>query len=216
VHGFAGSGRLTWADNGWLDLLADDGRDARTIDLLGHGEAPKPHDPAAYAALADHLAAELPDEQVDAIGFSLGGQTLLRVAAGAPDRFRRLVVAGVGDDVFGPPDPEPVAQLLEAGSGLPDEPFLRHLLDLASSPGADREALAACMRRPRRPLTDDELGALDRPVLVVLGERDHAAPADRLVEALPDAELVVLRGVDHSGTPRAMAFLDAALRFVAA
>ncbi len=138
------------------------------------------------------------------------------MAAAAPARFRRLVVAGVGDDVFDPPDSEPVARLLESGGDLPDEPFVRHLVDLASAPDADREALVACLRRPRTPMTEQELAGVTVPVLVVLGDRDHAGPADRLVAALPDVELAVLRRVDHSGTPRAMAFLDAALRFVAA
>lgn len=214
VHGFAGSGRVTWGDAGWLDLLADEGREARTVDLLGHGEAPKPHAPEAYAGLADHLASELPPGPLDAIGFSLGAQTLLRAAIADPSRFRRLVLAGVGDDVFAPPDAESVAALLESGGELPDSAFVRHLVDLASTAGADRAALVACLRRPRQPLRDDDLRAVTVPTLVVLGDRDHVAPADRLVAALPDARLQVLRGVDHTRTPGAMGFVDAALRFV--
>ena len=50
VHGFATSSARTWGDNGWLDLLADGGRTTLPIDLLGHGTADKPHDPAAYDA----------------------------------------------------------------------------------------------------------------------------------------------------------------------
>jgi hypothetical protein len=51
-------------------------------------------------------------------------------------------------------------------------------------------------------------------VLVVVGERDFAAPADRLVAALPDARCVPLRGVDHfglAGDVRAMAAVTAFL-----
>jgi pimeloyl-ACP methyl ester carboxylesterase len=205
AHGFAGSGRTTWADAGWIDLLADEGRSATAVDLLGHGEAPSPHDPAAYARLAEHLEDLLPDEPVDAIGFSLGAQTLLRVAIARPERFRRLVLAGIGDDIFDPPDAESVAQLLEAGGDLPESPFVRHLTDLASQPGVDTKALVACLRRPRQPVTEAELARVTVPTLVVLGERDHVLPPERLVAALPDARLQVLRGVDH----------DAALRFVA-
>ena len=69
------------------------------MDLLGHGEAPSPHDPAAYARLAEHLEDLLPDEPVDAIGFSLGAQTLLRVAIARPERFRRLVLAGAPESL---------------------------------------------------------------------------------------------------------------------
>lgn len=216
VHGFAGSGRATWGEAGWVELLADEGREATAVDLLGHGAAAKPHDPAAYAGLADHLADLLPEGPVDGIGFSLGAQTLLQLAVATPSRFRRLVLAGLGDDQFDPPDAEPVATLLEGGGDLPDSPFVRHLVDLASGPDTDREALIACLRRPRTPLTEAALAAVDLPVLVALGERDHVAPADRLVGALPDARLVVLPGVDHARTPSSMGFLDAALRFVTA
>ncbi len=214
VHGFAGSGRLTWGEAGWLDLLADEGRSVTAVDLLGHGDAPKPHDPAAYGGIVDHLVGQLPDEPVDGIGFSLGAASLLQAAVAGPDRFRRLVLAGIGDDLFAPPDAEPVAALIEAGGELPDSPVVRHMVDLASSPGTDREAFVACLRRPRTPLTEEGLARVALPVLLVLGDRDHVAPADRLLAALPDARLQLLRGVDHARTPSAMGCLDAALGFV--
>jgi hypothetical protein len=51
-------------------------------------------------------------------------------------------------------------------------------------------------------------------VLVVIGDRDFAAPADPLVEALPDARLVTLRNVDHFATPESFGFIDATLEFL--
>ena len=66
----------------------------------------------------------------------------------------------------------------------------------------------------RGPLTPELLAAVDVPVLVVLGERDEAGPAEPLVDALPDAELVVLQGVDHFATPKDFGFIDAALGFI--
>ena len=51
-------------------------------------------------------------------------------------------------------------------------------------------------------------------MLVVIGDRDFAGPADELVEALPDARLVVLRNVDHFATPESFGFIDAALEFL--
>ena len=44
VHGFATSAARTWGDNGWIDLLGDAGRQVIAPDLLGHGDAAKPHD----------------------------------------------------------------------------------------------------------------------------------------------------------------------------
>src|SRR3546814_1599213 len=93
VHGFGTSFELTWVHNGWVDLLADEGRQVIGVDLLGHGQAPKPTDPDAYGDLGERVRDALPDEPVDAIGFSLGAKTLLQVAAADPTRFRSLIVS---------------------------------------------------------------------------------------------------------------------------
>lgn len=214
LHGFAASFDRTWLDNGWVDLLHDVGREVVAIDLPGHGHAAKPHDPAAYEHLEDDVAGRLPAGPLDGVGFSLGARVLLGVAAAHPDRFRRLVVAGVGANLFRSDDPEPIARAIVDGPAESDR-VGQHFAQLARGDGNDPLALAACLRRRSPPLGPSELGAISCPVLVVLGDRDFAGPADPLIEALPDARLVTLRGVDHFATPRAMGFLDAALDFLA-
>jgi pimeloyl-ACP methyl ester carboxylesterase len=218
VHGMATSSARTWGDNGWLDLLADIGRRPVPMDLMGHGDADRPTDPAAYDRLEDDLYERLPDGPVDAIGFSLGARTLLVLAARHPERFHSLVVSGVGENLFREHRPEESEALARAfeGSADPDDPRLRYFAALSESPDQDPAALAALVRRTSRPaLGDDDLARITCPVLVVIGDRDDAGPADPLVERLPDARLVVLRNVDHFATPKAMGFLDAALDFLA-
>ena len=215
LHGFAASADRTWRDNGWVDLLGDLGREVLAVDLLGHGDADKPHDPAAYGELEARVADALPPGPVDAVAFSLGARVLLRLAAEEPTRFRRIVVAGVGDNLFRRDDSEPIARAIAEGPGE-DDRLGQHFALLAEAPGNDPLALAACLRRPSSPLTAEELGRIDRPVLVVLGDRDFAGPADPLLAALPDARLATLRNVDHFATPKAMGFLDAALDFLEA
>src|SRR5687768_10890987 len=95
LHGMATSAARTWGENGWLDLLADAGRPAIALDLLGHGDAAKPHEPEAYEALEQDVVDRLPDGPVDAIGFSLGARTILAIAARHPERFRKIVTGGV-------------------------------------------------------------------------------------------------------------------------
>lgn len=214
VHGFATTSRRTWGETGWVDLLGDAGRTVVTVDLLGHGGSDRPHDPAAYDDLEAHAAAQLPDEPVDAVGFSLGARVLLALASQAPDRFRRLVVAGVGANLFRDDDSSPLAAALVDGAGS-ENPLAHHFRQLAEADGNDVEALAACLRRPNPPaITDELLAGVRIPVLVVLGDADFAGPADPLVDRLPDARLVTLRGVDHFATPRSFAFIDAALDFL--
>jgi pimeloyl-ACP methyl ester carboxylesterase len=215
VHGFATSAARTWGENGWIDLLADAGREVIAPDLLGHGTAAKPHDPAAYDHLEDGVLAVMPDEPVDAIGFSLGARVVLTLAADHPARFHRIVVAGVGANLFSPEGGELVADAV-AGRGDPTNPVVQYFAGLAAHPEADREALAACITRPRPPLDAERLAGVTCPVLVVLGDADFAGPADPLVDALPDAAFTPLRGVDHFATPKDFGFIDAALEVLGA
>jgi pimeloyl-ACP methyl ester carboxylesterase len=217
IHGFAGSTERTWAPAGWLDLLADAGRTVVGIDLLGHGNAEKPHDPLAYAALESDARSQLPEGVCDAVGFSLGARVLLTLAADEPARFRRLVVAGVGTNLFQIERMDDLATLLGADEPGEASPTARYFLAQAQAGDADPKALAAYLQRPSQgPFTAELLASIKLPVLVVLGDEDFAGPADPLVDALPDARLVTLRGVDHFATPKQFAFLDAALDFLAA
>jgi pimeloyl-ACP methyl ester carboxylesterase len=213
LHGFATSAARTWGENGWLDLLADTGRTVIAPDLLGHGTAPKPHDPAAYADLRAGVAEVLPARPVDAIGFSLGARTLLELASERPERFRRLVVSGVGANLFRRDGSDVIARALR-GEGDTANPVARYFAGLAAHPDADPLALAALMEAGGRPITAGDLASVTTPTLVVLGENDFAGPPDPLVEALPDARLVVLPRTDHFATPKSFKFMDAALGFI--
>jgi pimeloyl-ACP methyl ester carboxylesterase len=213
VHGFGTSFELTWVHNGWVDLLGDEGREVIGVDLLGHGQAPKPHDPAAYGDLSQRVVDALPDGPVDAIGFSMGAKTILQVAAGAPERFRSLVVAGVGANLFVRSDHTAVVDAVRTGDDG-GSPTLRYFAGLGDLAGNDREALAACMAGGMGPLAAEQLATITCPVLVVLGDQDFTSPADQLLEALPDARYVELARTDHAKTPKSFAFIDAALAFL--
>ena len=125
------------------------------------------------------MSVALPDEPVDAIGFSLGGQLLLRLAATDPARFRRLVVIGVGANLFRADRTESLAAAFEQGVE-PDDIGARVFVSVAAQAGNDPLAMAACLRRPARPFTPEELSGVKCPVLVILGDRDFAGPAEPL------------------------------------
>lgn len=187
------------------------------VDLLGHGEAPKPHDPAAYSDLTERVADALPDEPVDAIGFSLGALTLLRLAIRRPNFARRLVLGGIGRNVFETDDEQRRRMIAGIeGSADDDDVAARAFAGYAHAPGNDPVALAAVLRAGGRPLAPGDLTAVTCQTLVVIGEHDFAGPGDPLAAALPNADLKVLRKVDHFATPESFAFIDAALDFVGA
>jgi pimeloyl-ACP methyl ester carboxylesterase len=215
VHGFATTSARTWGENGWLDLLRDVGRDPLPIDLLGHGTAERPHDPAAYAAMESLVADQLPAEPVDGIGFSLGARVLLTIATEHPERFERLVLTGVGANLLRTEGSDVILRAIE-GEGDSTNPVVQYFSGLAQHPDADRDALAACLRSPRPVLTPELLANVQVPVLVIIGDKDFAGPGEPLVEALPQAELVTLRNVDHFATPKDFGCIDAALDFLGA
>jgi pimeloyl-ACP methyl ester carboxylesterase len=213
LHGFATSSARTWWENGWLDLLSDAGRETVPIDILGHGKAEKPHDPAAYADLEGYVAERLPEGRVDAVGFSLGARLLLGVAIARPERFRRIVTLGVGRNLFERSGSDVVAEAIKAGDA-PDNPAADYFARLAAHPENDREALIACLQAPMRLLTAEDLSRVTASVLVCIGERDFCGPGDPLVEALPYSSLVVLPRTDHFSTPKDFMAMDAALKFL--
>jgi pimeloyl-ACP methyl ester carboxylesterase len=213
VHGFATSAARTWAEPGWIDLLHDANRSVIAVDLLGHGDAPKPHDPAAYDQMEEHVLAQLPPEPVDAISFSMGARITLTLASRHPERFGRIVVAGVGENLFRDEGGGRISDAIES-TETPENQIARHFKELAEAPGNDPVALAACMRRQYPALDEAQLARVTMPVLVVLGDQDFVGPADRLLAALPDARLVTLKKMDHFGTPKDFTFIDEALGFI--
>jgi pimeloyl-ACP methyl ester carboxylesterase len=218
LHGFGTSAARTWRDNGWIDLLTDAGREVIAPDLLGHGGQAKSHDPDDYAEVEaaalsalDHLPA---GTQVDAIGFSMGARTILAIASQQPERFSRIIVSGVGANLFRDDDRSFLPEAIVADT-VPENPAAAYFHQMARTPGNDPNALAAFLRRPKSwPITDDGLARITAPVLVVLGDSDFAGPADPLMERLPHATLVTLARTDHFATPKNFQFLDAALDFL--
>ena len=220
VHGWGGSFRDTWQKPGINALLEDIGRIPVGLDLLGHGEQDKPHDPDAYTELPSWLLAHLPDNPVvDAVGFSLGALTILRALVAAPQRCGKVVLAGIGDGVFTKSSPDAHKRIVDAleGRAPEDDTFARMFAHYGNTPGNDLLALTAIMKRPAsEPVTEEQLSAITNEILIVIGDADFAGPATRLAAAFPNAKLTVLRNTDHFATPESFSFIDAILEFLAA
>jgi pimeloyl-ACP methyl ester carboxylesterase len=214
LHGFGSSFDHNWRQTGWVDILADFGITVPAIDLPGHGLALAPTDPAGYADVDEDIRRALPAEGLIAgVGFSAGAELLLRLACAEPERFDRIVLLGLGDNVFESGDPAALVAALES-SEEPVDVRARLFRRLAQSAGNNPNALSAFLRRPHHSITEEDLARLQCPVLVVLGDRDWVGPADRLMAALTSATLVTLSGVDHFATPSDFGAIDATIRFL--
>jgi pimeloyl-ACP methyl ester carboxylesterase len=214
LHGFGSSFDHNWRQTGWVDILVDFGVTVPVIDLPGHGSSAPLTDPEDYADADEEIRRVLPANGLIAgVGFSAGAEVLLRLAVAEPERFERIVLLGLGNNVFESGDPTALVAALES-SEEPEDVRARLFRRLAQSAGNDPRALSAFLRRPRQPVTEEELSRVECPVLVVLGDRDTVRSADRLVAALPSASLITLAGVDHFATPSDFGAIDATVKFL--
>ncbi len=216
VHGFATSRAENWRRLGWLSAFERKGYRAVALDLRGHGESDKPHEPAAYGrdqmagdivALIDHL--EL--RRVDLLGYSMGAHLSLAVALDAPSRVNNLILGGVGGRMLsGEPVSRTTMTMAEAlttdDPASITDPTLRGFRQFAENQGEDRLALAACSQGRGAPASGDDLWTLGVPTLVVAGSRDELAGDPQvLADAIPGARAVTLPACDHfSAIPHAL------------
>ena len=218
LHGCGGSARATFDSTGWLAAIATCGRQAIAPDLPGHGRGDVSHDPAHYADLAGLLARSLPAGPFDAVGFSLGGKLVLELALRYPARVRRLVLGGIGDNVFAPEGiaATAAAALEDPGSAAAQHPAVRAMLRHWEPDRNDALAVAAVLRRPANPVfTRERLHALTAPVLIINGADDPVAQhGDELLSGLANAHREILPGVDHFNLPRQPEFRSLAFTFL--
>lgn len=208
VHGFATNRDENWRRLGWLAALERKGYRAVALDLRGHGESDKPHDPAAYGrdqmagdivGLIDHL--EL--GRIDLLGYSMGAHLSLAVALDAPGRVNNLVLGGVGERLLtGEPLSETPMTMAEAllaeDPAAITDPILRGFRQFAENQGEDRLALAACSHGRGGVASTDDLWNLAVPTLVVAGSLDElAGDPQALADAIPGAKAVTLPACDH-------------------
>jgi 3-oxoadipate enol-lactonase len=150
--------------------------------------------------------------RVSLCGLSLGGATAMWVAANAPERIDRLVLACTSAR-FGEPGPwleraavvrdqglEPIADGIVARWFTPaarPEVVARFRQMLVDTP---RDDYAACCEALARWDFRDRLGDIRTPTLVLAGAEDPSTPLDHaelLAREIPEAKLVVLSAAAH-------------------
>ena len=224
IHGFGANRNITWSNTNWYQTILRAEHKLVAIDCRGHGESDKPHDPEDYEEgrmamdiIAVLAALEIPE--VDVMGYSMGAQLALRLMHDAPGRVRRAVLGGIGERYFHPSKEraEIIAKALTArdASKITD-PVAREFRTFCERAGDDLQAMAACIRRPGRVFTPEELHALPQKVLVVCGEQDDwAGSPEALARAFADGQALVVPKKNHHSTVGDRAYKDAVVAFLA-
>lgn len=220
LHGWACDGSW-WTESGYM---ADLQRDYRVInvDLRGHGDSDKPHEPSAYRAevLVGDVLAVADAEGADRFaiwGLSYGGWIGWMTASQAPDRVAALIVTGQSD-----PRPrtfdEDWKEFDESWLGAIRRDGMQGLVDLGRE--IDGEAAArefpswaqavtlrsdpqAMLAMQSRELIGEGIATLEGfpvPVLLIAGElEDDDDEAAVIAGMLPNGESLRLPGLGHGG-----------------
>ena len=185
--------------------------------------------PLTVSAMADDIVAiirALGLKQVDLLGFSLGGFVAQEIALSAPDLVRKLVLAGTGPaggvgiekvgavswplivkGILTFKDPKTYLFFTSTPNGRrAARTFLARLKerkadrDKAVTPRVFLRQLKAITAWGKQP--PQNLGAIDKPVLVANGDHDIMVPSENsqdMARRIPGADLVLYSDAGHGG-----------------
>ncbi len=195
------------------------GHRAVLIDSRGHGRSTRDARPFVYELMASDVLAVMDAlhlERVGLVGWSDGATIALILAMRAPRRVAGVLFFGCNMD------PSGTKEVIEPSQVL-DRCFGRHAKDyaqLSATPDQFKEFTEAVnlMMETQPDYAAHELAEIRVPVVVVHSEHDEfirREHAEYLAQTIPDAELVILRGVSHfAPLQRPEQFNTAMLAFV--
>jgi len=193
-------------------------------DVVGFGQTTTPPDTVLdHNSRVEHLVSFCDVMNFDrfrVVGNSMGGALALGLANRYPERVERMVLMGaVGvhfpitdalDEVWGYEPSlsamERVIRLLAYDESRVNPDLVKLRYEASVEPGV-QERYAEAFAAPRQrhaddmALSDEELRAMQTPILLIHGVKDEVVPVDstsmRMVQLLPNADLVVFGRCGH-------------------
>lgn len=202
-------------------------RQVIAVELQGHGRTADIERAITFENLSDDVVAlldQLGTARTDLFGFSLGGLTATQTAIRHPDRVDRLVAASVHfrPDGYHPEIRNPA---LHAGSTrMPTAADFAEMQRAYARIAPDPGHFGAFMAKTSgvamafEGWSDDALGAITAPTLVLVGDHDFVRleHAGQMRELIPGAQLAVLPDCTHMAVTQRVAELIPMLdRFLA-
>lgn len=221
IHGMAAS-MYDW--NSLAPELVQNGYQAITLDLLGHGDSPKPRDPNMYSfenikqQISQWISSLDLTPPLWLIGHSLGGLLCLTYGFDHQNEVRGMVLV---DPFYRSNQLSPIIRLLNnrpeiwgRAMGLVPNWLINAFAGWEIKANhrisdSSRQQIADDYRRASPhileitksvPNLDDQLSEMDLPVLVIWGEEDLTLKPNSfpiLVESLPNASGQVLPNCGH-------------------
>lgn len=226
LSGSIGSTTEMWEPQ--LPALA--GFDVVAVDHPGHGRGPVPKEPIAIADLGRAVLAELDrrgTERASFCGLSLGGAVGIWLAANAPGRVERLVLACTKPAFRDPQGWDDRAATVRAHGmeAIVDTVIERWFTPAfrararwrAMMASIDPEGYASCCELLRDLDLRADLARIEAPTLVLVGAEDPAVEPEAtelLVARIPGARLERVPGAHLPNIEHPAAFSDAVVSFL--
>ncbi|MBR7070310.1 MAG: alpha/beta hydrolase [Oxalobacter sp.] len=167
----------------------------------GHGKSGIGVKPVTYAQKADDMMAavnQVTKKPMVILGFSDGAYTAYKIAAMYPDRVRKIVAIGAGENLPGLRK-IPMAKL--ADFAALDQRFIDEKVALCPEPDKLQDYLDRYFTFFNQETISKALFSSIRcPVLVIAGEKDANAPLDTVISAykmIPNAQLAIIADAPH-------------------
>ena len=175
LHGGLGSIEMFEPD---LNTLAKN-RTVIAVELHGHGRTALGERPIRHMDMGDDMAAvlkKLKYDQVDVMGYSMGGGVALRLAVQHPERVRRMVLVSTGyaQDGF---YPEMLPMQAAVGAAMADQmkeaPMYKSYAAIAPRPQDFPKLLDRMGELMRTPYDwTEDVKTLKMPVMLIYGDSD--------------------------------------------
>lgn len=218
LHGFTAHGAQDYPAARWAEPLAAAGRESLVIDLPGHGaNAPLPEGgftTTQVLAALDEAIAQASTDEIDLVGYSLGGRIGWDLISVSAKPVRRAVLGGVSpQEPFGAVN-EAAAKQFFADGTAPADPITGFMAQMMSAPGCDPHSLLSLVVGMGREPFDPAAAPPQVPTLLLAGTEDQMTQGlENLVGLLGDGSLERLPG-DHIGLLHSDAFRDRAFQFL--
>jgi len=220
LHGFGSTG-----SDSWTSVATELAGDFQVIlpDLRGHGRSTNPSQEFTHRqsaldvfGLLDHLGLE----QVQAMGISTGGMTLLHMATQQPERLEAMIL--IGATIYFPEQAREILRNLDP-TAVPEDRMeemrVRHAYGDEQILMLERQFSAFKDSYDDMNFTAPYLSTISARTLIVHGDRDRFFPAHialEMYEAIPDSYLWLVPNGGHVPIrgPRQDHFLCTATAFL--
>ena len=213
VHGFIVTS-VNWKKATVYQDLLDAGYQVILMDLRGNGKSDKPHISAPYENDAQAkdimgIVSELGIKKYDVLGYSRGSIITARLLV-LDKRINKGILGGIGT---GFTDPEWPRRIMFYRALMGDSvPELKAMVANVNKSGLDQLALA--YQQKEQPSTSKEaLGKINRPVMVICGDKDNDNGAgNELAALIPKSQFKEVPG-DHNHASGTKEFSNEVLAF---